>query len=146
MKIIKVYYKGTCQEFNASDGTTEEEIFKLMKRIFRIKEDIYDFFLQDSEGRVLIMPKIMPEELSVYLYVRSNDGIPDISNKNVNEKSVSTENINKEEEGNDSFFNFNRLKLFTFFKCMWTDVFDGIRNGDHFTISITKNKTFIIFV
>ena len=69
MKVIKVYYKGTCQEFSVGDGTTSEEIFELMKRIFFIKEDISNYFLQDSEGRVVILPKILPEELSVFCFL-----------------------------------------------------------------------------
>lgn len=72
MKVIKVFYKDTCQEFSAADGTTSDEIYQLMKRIFHIKEDISDFFLQDSEGRIVILPKCLPDELCVYLYVRTS--------------------------------------------------------------------------
>ena len=70
MKVLKIYYKGTCQEISAADGTEENEIFLMMKRIFRIKENIEDFFLQDSEGRIVILPKHLPNELSLFLYVR----------------------------------------------------------------------------
>ena len=71
MKVLKIIYKGTCQEISVADGTEEKEIFLMMKRIFKIKEDIQDFFLQDSEGRIVILPKHLPNELSLFLYVRS---------------------------------------------------------------------------
>ena len=70
MKVLKIYFRGTCQEMSAADGTEENDIFLMMKRIFKIKEDIQDFFLQDSEGRIVILPKHLPDELSLFLYVR----------------------------------------------------------------------------
>lgn len=72
MKVLKVYYKGSCQELSVADGTESDEIFQMMKRIFHIEEDLSDFFFQDSEGRIVILPKKLPKELSLFLYVRQN--------------------------------------------------------------------------
>lgn len=44
MKILKVYYKGTCQELSIADGTPCEDIFEILKRVFRIKESLENFF------------------------------------------------------------------------------------------------------
>lgn len=76
--VLKIYYKGTCQEMSVADGTDENKIFEQLKRIFRIPEDISDFFFQDSEGRIVVLPQKFPEELSLFLYVRS--GAQDLSN------------------------------------------------------------------
>lgn len=78
IKVIKVYYKGTCQDLSVADNTKEKEIFQIMKRIFRIEENIDQFFLQDSEGRIVILPKKLPNNLSVFLYVRQSTNIPSI--------------------------------------------------------------------
>lgn len=72
MKVLKVYYKGTCQELSVADGTPCDDIFEILKRVFRIQEDITDFFFQDSEGRIVVLPKTIPNELPLYLYVRSS--------------------------------------------------------------------------
>lgn len=72
MKVLKVYYKGTCQELSVADGTSSDEIFEVLKRVFRINENLDNFFFQDSEGRIVILPKILPKELSLFLYVRQD--------------------------------------------------------------------------
>lgn len=36
MKLLKIYYKGTCQEFSVADGTLCDDIYDTLKRLFRI--------------------------------------------------------------------------------------------------------------
>lgn len=73
MKVLKIYYKGTCQELSVFDETPCEDVFGILKRVFRIQESIDQFFFQDSEGRIVVLPKKIPNELSLFLYVRQEN-------------------------------------------------------------------------
>ena len=80
MKTLKIYYKGTCQEMVAADETDADQVFYELKKIFRIPEDLKNFFFQDSEGRIVIFPKKLPNELSLFLFVRSDSNLGSNSN------------------------------------------------------------------
>ena len=97
MKVLKIYFRGTCQEISAADGTEGNDIFLMMKRIFKIKEDIQDFFLQDSEGRIVILPKHLPDELSLFLYVR-----PTYDAISSNSMSCKTKSESESESSNET--------------------------------------------
>jgi hypothetical protein len=73
MKNIHVYYKAIKQTFSVADGVTEDELFNTLKRIFRISEPISEFFFQDGDGNILIIPHIIPDELRLNLLVRMSD-------------------------------------------------------------------------
>lgn len=73
-----------------------------MKRIFHIKEDISNFFLQDSEGRIVILPKILPEELSVFLYVRPNE-TSDNQNKINNNNQINNNDSSDHADNSDKW-------------------------------------------
>jgi hypothetical protein len=73
MKNIHVYYKAIKQTFSVADGVTEDEMFNTLKRIFRISEPISEFFFQDGDGNILIIPHIIPDELRLNLLVRMSD-------------------------------------------------------------------------
>ena len=51
------------------DNTEESDFLKFVKKVFHIESDISKIFLQDSEGNLLLLPKIIPEGLNVHLYI-----------------------------------------------------------------------------
>lgn len=134
MKVLKVYYKGTCQEMSVSNGTSEEAIFKTMKRIFRIKEEIDQFFFQDSEGRILILPQDIPTELSLFLYVRDDfnkdDTIPQPSSS-LKWKFICSKGIESQLKNDIHLYPFNSPD-----KNTYPSVISSINfsQGKHFTI------------
>ena len=68
-KKINVYYKGVKQTLKVFDNTEESDFLKFIKRVFHIESDISKIFLQDDEGNLLLLPKIIPEGLNVHLYI-----------------------------------------------------------------------------
>ncbi|OHT00602.1 hypothetical protein TRFO_32719 [Tritrichomonas foetus] len=87
-KTLNVYYQSILQKLKVFDNTSEEAIFLTIMRIFQIEADIKDVFFQDEDGDILILPSIIPDNLSVYVYIRptykDHSGNDTIENNNKN--------------------------------------------------------------
>ena len=68
-KTLHVYYKGSEQRIKVYDGTEEEKILKLIKRVFKITVPDERIYFQDENGDLLILPESFPKDLSIYIYI-----------------------------------------------------------------------------
>ena len=70
-KKIDVYHKGIKQTIKVFDNTSEEDLTNFIKKIFHLNVNNSHIFFQDEEGNFLLIPKIIPNGLKVYLYIES---------------------------------------------------------------------------
>ena len=68
-KKIDVYHKGIKQTIKVFDNTSEEDLINFVKKIFHLNVKNSQIFFQDEEGNFLLIPKIIPNGLKVYLYI-----------------------------------------------------------------------------
>ena len=68
-KTLHVYYKGSEQRIKLFDGTKEDKILKLIKRVFKLTVSDDKIFFQDENGDLVILPDIFPQDLSIYIYI-----------------------------------------------------------------------------
>lgn len=68
-KTLHVYYKGSEQRIKLFDGTEEDKILKLIKRVFKLTVSDDKIFFQDENGDLVILPDIFPQDLSIYIYI-----------------------------------------------------------------------------
>ena len=68
-KTLHVYYKGSEQRIKLFDGTQEDKILKLIKRVFKLTVSDDKIFFQDENGDLVILPDIFPQDLSIYIYI-----------------------------------------------------------------------------
>ena len=64
-KTLHVYYKGSEQRIKLYDGTKEEKILKLIKRVFKITAPDERIYFQDENGDLLLLPTSFPKDLSI---------------------------------------------------------------------------------
>ena len=64
-KTLHVYYKGSEQRIKLYDGTEEEKILKLIKRVFKITAPDERMYFQDENGDLLLLPTSFPKDLSI---------------------------------------------------------------------------------
>ena len=64
-KTLHVYYKGSEQRIKLYDGTEEEKILKLIKRVFKITVPDERIYFQDENGDLLLLPTSFPKDLSI---------------------------------------------------------------------------------
>ena len=64
-KTLHVYYKGSQQKIKLYDGTEEEKILKLIKRVFKITAPDERIYFQDENGDLLLLPTSFPKDLSI---------------------------------------------------------------------------------
>lgn len=64
-KTLHVYYKGSEQRIKLYDGTEEEKILKLIKRVFKITAPDERIYFQDENGDLLLLPTSFPKDLSI---------------------------------------------------------------------------------
>lgn len=64
-KTLHVYYKGSEQRTKLYDGTEEEKILKLIKRVFKITAPDERIYFQDENGDLLLLPTSFPKDLSI---------------------------------------------------------------------------------
>lgn len=69
-KTLHVYYKGCEQRIKVYDGTKEDKIIKMIKRLFKITASDEQIFFQDENGDIIILPEAFPQDLSFYVYIR----------------------------------------------------------------------------
>ena len=62
---LHVYYKGSEQRIKLYDGTEEEKILKLIKRVFKITAPDERIYFQDENGDLLLLPTSFPKDLSI---------------------------------------------------------------------------------
>ena len=86
-KTLHVYYKDSVQKIKVYDKTGEDQILKLIKRIFKITAPDEKIYFQDKNGDLLILPEVFPQDLSIYIYIEPEYPEP---NKQIEH---STENI-----------------------------------------------------
>ena len=70
-KKIDIYHKGIKQTIKVYDNTSEEDLTNFVKKIFHLNVKNSQIFFQDEEGNFLLIPKIIPNGLKVYLYIES---------------------------------------------------------------------------
>ena len=70
-KKIDVYHKGFKQTIKVFDNTSEEDLINFIKKIFHLNVNNSQIFRQDEEGNFLLISKIIPNGLKVYLYIES---------------------------------------------------------------------------
>ena len=70
-KKIDVYHKGFKQTIKVFDNTSEEDLINFIKKIFHLNVNNSQIFFQEEEGNFLLIPKIIPNGLKVYLYIES---------------------------------------------------------------------------
>ena len=68
-KTLHVYYKGSEQRIKLFDGTKEDKILKLIKRVFKLTVSDDKIFFQDENGDLVILPDTFPQDLSIYIYI-----------------------------------------------------------------------------
>ena len=68
-KKIDIYHKGIKQTIKVYDNTSEEDLINFVKKIFHLNVKNSQIFFQDEEGNFLLIPKIIPNGLKVYLYI-----------------------------------------------------------------------------
>ena len=68
-KTLHVFYKDSEQKIKVYDKTREEQILKLIKRIFKITASDEKIYFKDKNGALLILPEIFPQNLSIYIYI-----------------------------------------------------------------------------
>ena len=64
-KTLHVYYKGSEQRIKLYDGTEEEKILKLIKRVFKITAPDERIYFQDENGHLLLLSTSFPKDLSI---------------------------------------------------------------------------------
>ena len=64
-KTLHVYYKGSEQRIKLFDGTKEDKILKLIKRVFKLTVSDDKIFFQDENGDLLLLPTSFPKDLSI---------------------------------------------------------------------------------
>ena len=64
-KTLHVYYKGSEQRIKLYDGTEEEKILKLIKRVFKITAPDERIYFQDENGDLLLLSTSFPKDLSI---------------------------------------------------------------------------------
>ena len=68
-KKIDIYHKSIKQTIKVYDNTSEEDLINFVKKIFHLNVKNSQIFFQDEEGNFLLIPKIIPNGLKVYLYI-----------------------------------------------------------------------------
>ena len=99
-KTLHVYYKGCEQRIKVYDGTKEEKIIKMIKRVFTITASDEQIFFQDENGDIIILPEAFPQDLSFFVYIRPQ--YPEIAKHIENKSTIGQKKtlvINSKEEG-----------------------------------------------
>ena len=71
-KVIHIYFQGISQGIVLYPGTAEEELLKLIKRIFKIEEPFEELFLQNGEGYIAAFSDKIPNGIKLNLLVRTS--------------------------------------------------------------------------
>lgn len=90
-KTLHVYYKGCEQRIKVYDGTKEDKIIKMIKRLFKITASDEQIFFQDENGDIIILPEAFPQDLSFYVYIRPE--YPEITKSIENKNTMGQKNL-----------------------------------------------------
>ena len=118
-KTLHVYYKGCEQRIKVYDGTKEDKIIKMIKRLFKITASDEQIFFQDENGDIIILPEAFPQDLSFFVYIRPQ--YPEIAKHIENKSTIGQKKtlvINSKEEGdihipNNTKDNINNIQINT---------------------------------